>query len=494
LNENKTTYSGSDVLALFSKLEKRLESLTCFVRDCCAKVPINIGRGLGLYRRLSSGKWQFKTLLAGDNITLTETTEEVVISASSSTPSCEDVNNCLGISEGGSGSKFLNEQGDFISISGFTCSDLNTCSTSNLQEGSRLYFTDNRAISALTGQNISLFTNNVGYLTSSSLTPYLTISSASSTYYPLSNPSNFISSITSSNVITALGYTPYNSTNPNNYITSSALSPYLLTSTAASTYQPIGSYLTTISGLNISLLNNDLNYLTSSEASSTYQPTITPGTTSQYYRGDKTFQDLEKSTVGLGNVDNTSDSNKPISTATQNALDLKANKSEVATVLFKSITQTIVTGKIAETSIYSIPLPTDGGDYIIRIYSRAQLTTLVGAQPTHRLRVGIYNNPIDGVTGVNAIGNQTLLAQNTMNSAGNSYPITRNYSFYGGSSGSIFGIATNSLATDEVNVVSSITLASKDFTTQHYLYVSFNPSNVGAVVQHNQILVTATKV
>jgi len=200
------------------------------------------------------------------------------------------------------------------------------------------------------------------------------------------------------------------------------------------------------------------------------------------------------SQLGLGNVDNTSDANKPISTATQTALDLKSNKTEVSIVLFKSITQTIVTGKIAETSIYSIPLPTDGGDYIIRIYSQAQLTTLVGAQPTHRLRVGIYNNPIDGVTGVNAIGNQTLLAQNTMNSAGNSYPITRNYSFYGGSSGSIFGIATNSLATDEVNAVSYITLASKDFTTQHYLYVSFNPSNVGAVVQHNQILVTATKV
>jgi hypothetical protein len=34
---------------------------------------------------------------------------------------------------------------------------------------------------------------------------------------------------------------------------------------------------------------------------------------------------LSKSDVGLGNVDNTSDTNKPISTATQNALDLKAN-------------------------------------------------------------------------------------------------------------------------------------------------------------------------
>lgn len=50
--------------------------------------------------------------------------------------------------------------------------------------------------------------------------------------------------------------------------------------------------------------------------------TITAGTTSQYYRGDKTFQTLDKTAVGLGNVDNTSDLNKPISTATQAALDL----------------------------------------------------------------------------------------------------------------------------------------------------------------------------
>lgn len=37
---------------------------------------------------------------------------------------------------------------------------------------------------------------------------------------------------------------------------------------------------------------------------------------------------ITKSMVGLGNVDNTSDVNKPISTATQNALNLKENKSE----------------------------------------------------------------------------------------------------------------------------------------------------------------------
>jgi len=40
--------------------------------------------------------------------------------------------------------------------------------------------------------------------------------------------------------------------------------------------------------------------------------------------------DLAKSDVGLGNVDNTSDANKPISTAQQTALDLKTNKLIVA--------------------------------------------------------------------------------------------------------------------------------------------------------------------
>jgi hypothetical protein len=53
------------------------------------------------------------------------------------------------------------------------------------------------------------------------------------------------------------------------------------------------------------------------------EATITAGTTGQYYRGDKTFQTLDKTAVGLGNVDNTSDANKPVSTATQTALDGK---------------------------------------------------------------------------------------------------------------------------------------------------------------------------
>jgi len=53
------------------------------------------------------------------------------------------------------------------------------------------------------------------------------------------------------------------------------------------------------------------------------QATITAGTTAQYRRGDNTWQTLDKTAVGLGNVDNTTDLNKPISTATQTALNGK---------------------------------------------------------------------------------------------------------------------------------------------------------------------------
>jgi hypothetical protein len=53
---------------------------------------------------------------------------------------------------------------------------------------------------------------------------------------------------------------------------------------------------------------------------------ITTGTTAQYWLGDKSWQTLDKTSVGLGNVDNTSDVNKPISTATQTELDKRQKK------------------------------------------------------------------------------------------------------------------------------------------------------------------------
>lgn len=57
----------------------------------------------------------------------------------------------------------------------------------------------------------------------------------------------------------------------------------------------------------------------------TKEPAISSGTTGQYWRGDKTWTTLDKGAVGLGNVDNTSDVSKPVSTATQTVLNLKAS-------------------------------------------------------------------------------------------------------------------------------------------------------------------------
>lgn len=62
-------------------------------------------------------------------------------------------------------------------------------------------------------------------------------------------------------------------------------------------------------------LNLKADQSTVTTALATKEATITAGTTTQYLRGDKTFQTLDKTAVGLSNVDNTSDASKPISTA-----------------------------------------------------------------------------------------------------------------------------------------------------------------------------------
>jgi hypothetical protein len=53
---------------------------------------------------------------------------------------------------------------------------------------------------------------------------------------------------------------------------------------------------------------------------------------------------LTKNDVGLGNVDNTSDSNKPVSTATQTALDLKASISAIAELAQDAVNTAVVAG------------------------------------------------------------------------------------------------------------------------------------------------------
>jgi hypothetical protein len=81
-------------------------------------------------------------------------------------------------------------------------------------------------ISSITSSNVTTAlgftpynaTNPSGYI--SSITSGNVTTALGFTPYNATNPSGYISSITSGNVTTALGFTPYNATNPSGYITS----------------------------------------------------------------------------------------------------------------------------------------------------------------------------------------------------------------------------------------------------------------------------------
>ena len=91
---------------------------------------------------------------------------------------------------------------------------------------------------------------------------------------------------------------------------------------------------------------------------------------SQYWRGDKNWATLDKAAVGLGAVDNTSDANKPISSAEQAALNLKANLAsptftgdpKAPTPAAGDNDTSIATTAFVATSFAPIMSPTFGGD------------------------------------------------------------------------------------------------------------------------------------
>ena len=97
---------------------------------------------------------------------------------------------------------------------------------------------------------------------------------------------------------------------------------------------PVISMAAATASVNGYLTSTDYTTFNSKEAA------VTAGTTAQYYRGDKSFQNLNKAAVGLDNVDNTTDVNKPVSTANQTALDLKAD-----------LTGATFTGSISSTNL-----------------------------------------------------------------------------------------------------------------------------------------------
>jgi hypothetical protein len=145
-------YTAYELGNILKRLEKKVDAALC----CCESLDMkNLGLGVPIYVGRFKNHLKIRSLVAGTNMNITYDSNTIT----------------------------------FDSLAGgFTCSDLASCSTSNLPEGSNLYYTDARVLSYMTGKNISIFTNDSGYITSSALTPYLTISTAASTYEPIIAP------------------------------------------------------------------------------------------------------------------------------------------------------------------------------------------------------------------------------------------------------------------------------------------------------------------
>lgn len=77
-------------------------------------------------------------------------------------------------------------------------------------------------------------------------------------------------------------------------------------------------------GSGVDSVNGQTGTVVLTAANVSAEPTVAAGTTGQFYRGDKSWQTLNKAAVGLASVDNTADTAKPVSTAQQTALNGKA--------------------------------------------------------------------------------------------------------------------------------------------------------------------------
>ena len=179
----------------------------------------------------------------------------------------------------------------------------------------------------------------------------------------------------------------------------------------------------------------------------TNTPTITIGRVGSTTSLLGTVTGLTKSSVGLGNVDNTSDANKPVSTDQQAALDLKANAASASFTGNMSFTST------ASVVIAPAAVATSPGNAI----------SLVGGATTNTTGVGGSLNLTGGAsttgTGLSTGGNVTIRggATNTTNGAGGNVTINGGQGSPANGNGSVtIGNAT----TDSVTIGASLTLTS----------------------------------
>lgn len=208
------------------------------------------------------------------------------------------------------------------------------------------------------------------------------------------------------------------------------------------------------------------------------EPAIGAGTAMQYWRGDKTWQPLNKAAVGLGNVNNTADADKPVSTATQTALDLKANAAGLSAVAtsgaYSDLSGRPTLGTAAATDSTEYATAAQGVLAQTAIQA-ADLDAAVGQLAAVAFS-GSYNDLDDKPTG----GGGTGLVIN---------PVLANANYTAAAGDAVFTIASGFTVTlpspaehgDRIEIVVSSGL-SDDITVDYFDLVTQSPVSAGPFV------------
>lgn len=201
------------------------------------------------------------------------------------------------------------------------------------------------------------------------------------------------------------------------------------------------------------------------------QNTLVSGTSIKTIEGQSLLGsgniDLSKSDVGLGNVDNTSDANKPISTATQTALNAKQ-----ATIFnARSFGTTANTTGETQMAQITIPANTFGSTDKLAFFAFFSKTGTANAY-TIRFKISTSSSMPTGTTGQIATAVPTATQIFTK--------VNREFMIGGGN---LKGYTFTANATnDAASITTAIGSVAFDPTVTQYFYISVAPAGTGDTI------------